>query len=252
MNTQLLTKRNIFLITSLLLTSGTGNAAVVNFVEPYSLSINDTDPQASTLTINAVDVTVAEDSISGERILTFPVVNEGFPPVGGYVQEAWSWTVSVSSALVSFNEIGPVGINVQQHGTVVDLDYSGIDLASVVDSTLFTGSWTINGPTESLSGSFSMDLSVGLPRTFDAANYPNQISIDPVTAFFTPDTILGGIIDGRRASINYSALVSNTGTVTNNNGFSVLVPVPAALWLFATGLIGLAGFTGYRKSAGSK
>ena len=253
MNTQLLTKRNIFLITSLLLISGTANAAVVNFVEPYSLSINDTDPKASTLTINAVDVAITQNSYGFESNYAFPVENLGFPPVGDVVVETWSWSFEINESKVAFNEVGPLAIAVQPYGTEVDIDYNGIDLNSTIDTSLYTGSWNINGPTESLSGSFTMVVDhASFPTSFDAANYPDQISINPVVSFLSPDSLLGGIIDGRRAVIDYSAVVSNTNIVNENLGFSVVVPVPAAIWLFATGLIGLAGFTGYRKSADSK
>ena len=81
--------------------------------------------------------------------------------------------------------------------------------------------------------------------TFDFGPNNLEVYVDGVLEL----DILGLFNDGRFAFYNFShADVTYSGFTKDPGSFPGAVPVPAAVWLFGTALIGLAGFSKRRKS----
>jgi hypothetical protein len=89
----------------------------------------------------------------------------------------------------------------------------------------FAGTFTVGGGL--LSGSFS---------NLEVFGYGNDTTFDfEGDLVFDSGSLMGGFDSGRiEGTINGNAVIAKLGAVT-------VVPVPAAVWLFGSGLIGLVG-----------
>ena len=130
-------------------------------------------------------------------------------------------------------------------------DLSGvttIDLTSLSANNFGTGDiiGTINigNRVGTTGGSFSLDSFVAVTNLFTVAGWQFDLtSIAIVDQSNTKLTLLGeGVLSGHgfdptnaEFSFSASSINSYSGTVTT------VVPVPAAVWLFGSGLIGLVG-----------
>jgi len=133
------------------------------------------------------------------------------------------------------------GVNLT--ATVFDIDATAfaivttgalIDIPDETFSLLSTGSW------DGSFGSFSGTFTVGSLLTGSFLNLnvlglgggDGQFGADVV---YTGGSLMGNLTGGRIEGVfQSSSVVAKVGAVT-------VVPVPAAVWLFGSGLIGLAG-----------
>jgi len=112
-----------------------------------------------------------------------------------------------------------------------------------------TGTYSIQGPTESASSTFALPLplvgggSAGPAYDFiNATNYPDNIVASPssqssITIVYEGD-IFSGVIDGVDYSLTADAAFTSDGSLDLH---ASTVPIPPALWLFGSGLLGLIG-----------
>ena len=133
---------------------------------------------------------------------------------------------------VSFSGLMGMPINTHIHCCTTD---AGVGAAGVaIPTASFVGF-----PTDVTSGTYSLLLDLTLTSSFNSA-------------FITAN---GGTVAGAEAMLAYGLangtayfnLHTNLYPTGEINGYFSPVPVPAAVWLFGTGLIGLAGVARRRR-----
>jgi len=115
---------------------------------------------------------------------------------------------------------------------------SGVPIDITDVPFVLTGTGSFDGFTGSFSGSFSIgSLLSGTFASLDLLSFmpgQGQFGADLV---YTGGSLQGGLTGGRIEGVfssNFTDVVAKVGQVA-------VVPVPAAAWLFGSGLIGLAG-----------
>ena len=127
---------------------------------------------------------------------------------------------------------GTVGLNA--------IDFNASDVVSA-NVTFGDATWT-----ENLLGTFSMTLSFGVSGGVTSLDYSFLSAISP--------TVEGPVV------LNFPLTITGTDKVSGQSfeyGYAVstqtvsaaVVPIPAAMWLFGSGLLGLVGIARYKKVA---
>jgi hypothetical protein len=208
------------------------------------------------LGVSALTVSVATST----QVSAVTIVNAGFNDQTGWDLRndatlaetggtaGWSWTTPVANVLVTSTEtITP------PEGTGMGITYGGGDAftqsqsveiltAGVydisVEANALTGNALVSGSTRTLGdGTFALFAGSASSPTFDV------ITTDDWMNFTWRTTLDAGFIDvglRNRTSAIYS-IAFDDYSVT-------LVPVPAAVWLFGSGLIGLIGVARRKKA----
>ncbi len=175
---------------------------------------------------------------------------------------------AVSAATLSFDPSSqsvalgdPVSVDLRISGLGGDI-LSGFDLEiSFDDSILSFQSFTV-GPGPTGLDPFGLDfgaLSYGFDLGFGTAAVGDlSLETDAVLQATQLDSFVLGTLNFDTLSYGTSALSVTGGLLVGANasplgmqvvdGSVSVVPVPAAIWLFGTGLVGLAGFSKRRKA----
>jgi hypothetical protein len=155
----------------------------------------------------------------------------------------------------------PVSVDLRISGLENDI-LSGFDLEiSFDDSILSFQSFTV-GPGPTGLDPFGLDfgaLSYGFDLGFGTAAVGDlSLETDATLQFFQPDSFVLGTLNFNALSWGTSALDISSFLLAGElalpldadvqSGSVSVVPVPAAIWLFGTGLIGLVGFSKRRKA----
>jgi hypothetical protein len=211
---------------------------------PYGFTIDDTQ-----LTIAFDPVTITETSrtlIGGSGVSTEYLPGLPLRPV----------SISYNITLTDLQFSGPVSIAGFQRdlelpsfpfttaGIVGALPSS--DLISSPTTATFSGAWSVAGPTQSFSGTYTRVLTLA-PRalnwfdSIDLGGYPNTVNLNGFPyLFFEPNSLEGplfsGVVDGRDFSLSGAAALS----VFGDGQYIATVPVPTAAWLFPAALSALA------------
>jgi hypothetical protein len=145
---------------------------------------------------------------------------------------------------------GDTGINLTS--TTFDIDASvlliitdggDIDIPDLDFKLNSTGSYT--APSGSFAGSFAVDGGTALSGTFSNLTvFTNSLG----GQFFADVTYTGGYMAGALSGGRLEGSYTGVGMVAKLGPVSA-VPVPAAVWLFGSGLIGMIGIARRRKSA---
>ena len=212
--------------TALLLATGAANAA--------SLASLDVAGGSFALGAGAFDAinpaAFASMSVDG---VTF----DGSKPLAPGANEAAYFDTSV--ATFNFSIFGPVGVYTAANDAVssgytpVTGDVTGGNL------TLDLNSWTAYWNGTDFNQGSSSDLAPNSICVLDACSTAIVTTYDSLTGDFTASwdaVVVGGAFDGQVGHWNI-------------NGNAQVVPVPAAVWLFGSGLLGLVGIARRRKAA---
>ncbi len=188
--------------------------------------------------------------------------------VGGYWNNTTDPVGNSSSPNPTSTTTGPVPIGdgngaswVMSPDATATLDMSFTQLFDVsdVDITLLlignsythTGTITLMGGTSTFSDTFSLDSTIDKTKQYTGYNSvtasadPNA---DPDTfAIYALSIPLGGTgtFDAVQLSIGGLSATTSLAGVTSSAG--AVIPVPAAVWLFGSGLLGLVGVARRRK-----
>ena len=160
----------------------------------------------------------------------------------------WQWTTPVANVLVTSTEtITPpegTGFGITYGGGDAFTQSQSVEILTAgdyifsVEANALTGSALVSGSDRTLlDGSFSLFAGSASSPTFDV------ITTDDWTIFTWTTTLDAGFVDvglRNRATAIYS-IAFDDYSVT-------LVPVPAAVWLFGSGLIGLIGVARRKKA----
>ena len=202
---------------------------------------------------SALTVSVATST----QVSAVTVVNGGFNDLTGWTlsNEAklaetggaagWSWTTDLNNVVTSTETITPT------EGTGFGITYGNFDAFAQtniaiagdyifsVKANALTGSvFTSSGLTRNLTnGAFSLFAGSASSPAFDV------ITADDWMTFTWTATLAAG-------DVNFGLRTTDTGTYSIAfDEFSITaVPVPAAVWLFGSGLIGLVGIARRKKA----
>jgi len=224
------------------------------------------------LTHNGVNVTVPRDFTVDTTVdldttnstLTFTKYSLGsnafkFSYVDQFTVD-FGQTIDITTTLrfdsfsgILLSDVGPLTLTPTLGGI---FDIEGIS-DTVPDRVLFlNGTYDIQGPTESVSGEFSIQqdgVTPFLGYDLDTNGFPETVDLLAPTGVFPgvgqfqnalSGLIYEGVIDGQ----DYQAALGVTEFRSGTNIALSAVPVPAAAWLFASGLLGLIGIA-RRKAA---
>jgi hypothetical protein len=152
---------------------------------------------------------------------------------GGYSSQYWSGGERMSGS---------------SGATPVYTDYDS-SLASIGMHTMTLGIY--------FGSAVNLDIGAELVSQSGAGGACYSTSAGPVCFSSSEDSIVnlsntiswGGILEARDAS---GALITDFTALSDTSGFNYAnayaVPIPAAIWLFGSGLIGLVGFVGRKKA----
>ena len=201
------------------------------------------------------------------RVLAVTVVNPGFNDLTGWITAndatlahpggtaPWSWNtpVVVGTSVNSTETILPT------EGTGLGITYAGADSFTQTVNILTAGDYVFSVDanavtgTSSISGLGDFPLIDGRFQLFGgSASSPDMtvVTTNGWENFSWTTTLSAGLLD-----IGLSNTLSRVYSITYDN-YSITavngvpeVPVPAAVWLFGTALIGLVGFSKRRKAA---
>lgn len=135
-------------------------------------------------------------------------------------------TTDLGATLTSTNfNIDATAFTIVTGADPIDISDESFTLTSTGGSGLFSGTFTVGGSL--LTGSFT-DLTV-----LDFGGGNGQFLGD---IFYSGGSLQGSLTGGRlEGTFTGSDVIAKLGKVS-------VVPVPAAVWLFGSGLIGLVGF----------
>ena len=208
------------------------------------------------LAASALTVSVATST----QVSAVTLVNAGFNDQTGWVltndatlaetggQAGWTWTTPVSGNIVTSTEtINPT------EGSGFGITYGGADAFTQSQSVeiLTAGDYIFSVEANALTGSV---LAAGSNRTLGngafqlfagSASSSNMdvITTDDWMTFTWTTTLDAGLIDVGLRNMN-----SGIYSIAYDNFSMNRVPVPAAIWLFGSGLIGLIGVARRKKA----
>lgn len=204
----------------------------LNAVVAASLLTGATLAQAATY-----DVTGTLDSFSSNPDIISAIFNPTAPVFTG----SWDVTTSSLSGAASFSPYS-VEWSVSGFGAVGTTSYTADNYTLATNTSAYnaaTRTLTVNGTVSNLAEytcSGSAFFCGDTPPAFDLV----------LTLTFTDDTLKA--FNGSLIASNDDGEGSQYQYAWSFNGQTPEVPVPAAFWLFGSGLAGLAGFARSRKS----
>jgi len=141
-------------------------------------------------------------------------------------------------------------------GPPLTIDNGSFDLTANIDNSgvLSAGTLDIGGTINSIGA----NSNILLTGTLTDLGFPTSGSGDPLEFLFNVTGgdlasdygTSGGIILTQSGFSDGFTLDFNNGPFAGVADIGVVVPVPAALWLFGSGLLGLTGIAARRRSAG--
>lgn len=206
------------------------------FLTPFSAS------QAALLDVSSLSVDTVSANITATDSFGIEVVNTGstlslIPSadilMGSFQSSIFEFTNNFTDGSFTGN-VYSNGLNAPS--STVDTiagDFSSVDLSSLRLSGLFE-----------ITAPFSTSLS------FDTELWP--LITTPTSSFYDPLTGEFSLSWAITEAIDFTDTLSNTLTYSTSldvtiSGMTTVVPVPAALWLFLSGMLGLVGFIKHKK-----
>jgi hypothetical protein len=235
-----------------LTTAPPANAAVTAFTDKgLDFVINDDDPLAPTIDFSdkLFNVPVATgDSITEIHRAIIP---QPFPNPPLVIDEEFTITISPSSVSPTVTKVTALA------GTTSILpDNSTLSrepFRKVGTPFALSGDWSVTGPTETVTGLFTLDFNPTTgyqPTSIDASQFPSAVMLDSALTLGDVDYLaIGTEVDG--ASINFTMRgvfrADSALGATFETGFKL--PIPPAVWLFGSGLLGIIGIARRKKAA---
>lgn len=159
----------------------------------------------------------------------------------------------VATSLVSSTE--PLGLT-PTSGGVFNVSNPACSITGACFELLtVSGTYEISGPTETQMGVFSLQLETGhawgtsefVNYDLDTNSFPSELVLtgSPYLMSFgnydSSGLLFDAVIDdvNHSSSFNYVTFLDTTGSVLTPSS----VPIPSAVWLFSSGLIGLFGLS---------
>jgi hypothetical protein len=106
-----------------------------------------------------------------------------------------------------------------------------------------SGSISLLGGSQSGNSTQSFDIDPGVAYTNFNSSTPNSVSVNngqpTVYGIYSTHLHLADVFSGTFTGLKLN--IGNSSAVPSLVGTTAVVPVPAALWLFGSGLVGLAG-----------
>jgi hypothetical protein len=254
---------------SALLTPTIANASIANYSGTYS------DYAIFSVAHNGESTDIADDSstrsISVEVDTVAPSLkyNElSFNSSGVTTSFTDSYTIGFGETTnittsLTFNEIvtslasntEPLGLT-PTSGGIFNVSNPACSITGVCFEQLtVSGTYEISGPTETQMGAFSLQLETGyawgtsefVNYDLDTNSFPSELVLtgSPYLMSFgnydNSDLLFDVVVDGvnHSSSFNYVTFLDTTGSVLSPS----TVPIPSAIWLFSSGLLGLIGLS---------
>lgn len=202
--------------------------------------------QAAFLDVSNLSVDTVSANISASDILGNEVVNTGstlslIPPadimMGIFQPSIFTFTTTFTDGSFTGNVYSEAAPGISAPSSTVDTvaeNFSSVDLSSLRLSGLFE----LGSPPLSTELSFDTEL---WPLTTD----PTSSFYDPISGEFSLTWAITEMVEFTDAFSNTQAY--STSVDLTISGIATVVPVPAALWLFMSGILGLAGFIRHKK-----
>jgi len=174
--------------------------------------------------------------------MDFDTYNSPYLNAVDYFSEARPMTSLITSGGLSYEDTDGTGtLNINSSSTI----YGDMEINDAMLTTNNDGSLHVNGMINFLtlgsSSTFIGDMSI--TYGLDDSNSVTQFSYSPIAySFFMFDGPLAGHFLEFNTTTSLLAYIDNPFPVYSP------VPVPVAVWLFGSGLIGLAGFTRRKKT----
>ena len=190
----------------------------------------------SSTSVNATLINVGYDTYNAPYLNAVDLFSEDRP-----------MTSSITNWSLLYEDTDGTGtLNISSHSAIYgDMDINNATLTTNNDGSLHVLG-TLDYLTQGSSSSFSGDMAITV--TWDDFNNATIFEFNPIAfvgsnhnGLFINDGLLAGNLLEFQVTSSLLAIVDNPFPVYS------AVPVPAAIWLFASGLIALTGFSSRNK-----